>query len=160
MGGRKLRKGENKSVNSLPLPELRPLPLIKSCPHTLLVYSESQSQLQPGEGENRASFAASPMGHQRSLNLSPFLPPVTGWQCLLSEMAPGTAIWMAHYCSFISLCSGKALVETGYHSCGWNPLSCVIKIEPLTEFPLWAIGISSISGAPGHRFDPRPSTVG
>ena len=28
------------------------------------------------------------------------------------------------------------------------------------EFPMWHNGISGVSGALGHRFDPRPDTVG
>ena len=33
-------------------------------------------------------------------------------------------------------------------------------MDKFLEFPLWPIGISSVSGALGRRVDPQPPTVG
>ena len=38
----------------------------------------------------------------------------------------------------------------------WN----IGLMKPSLEFPLWRKGISSVLGAPGHRFDPWSSTAG
>lgn len=42
----------------------------------------------------------------------------------------------------------------------WMTLSAFLSKKDYLEFPLWHVGMASVSIALGHRFDLQPSTVG
>ena len=44
------------------------------------------------------------------------------------------------------------------HHCYLLQNTC-LRNRTILEFLLWCIGVGSISATPGHRFNPRPSTV-